>query len=163
MKDKRGVDRGKCTIQGCPCGEYHLQLSDSQACGVCNHPPTKHESQGGPPLSGGIRDGRQSQLSQHGEEETSSFMSLQPVMKSLSAIMYGAFASSSSREEDRSLEYASNPVVAPQSLPQAPVQAVDPSKRCKYPGCPKAKYVEDGRVHDFCGKTHADMFNGQSM
>ena len=36
----------------------------------------------------------------------------------------------------------------------------DPSKRvCKMPGCDKLCYVEnDGRIHDFCGKGHANEY-----
>ena len=35
---------------------------------------------------------------------------------------------------------------------------------CKMPGCNKQCYVEnDGRVHDFCSKTHAREFQQQKM
>jgi ribA/ribD-fused uncharacterized protein len=33
-------------------------------------------------------------------------------------------------------------------------------KQCKLPGCTRLCYVEnDGRVHDFCGRTHATQYN----
>ena len=33
-------------------------------------------------------------------------------------------------------------------------------KQCKFPGCTESCYVEnDGRVHDFCGRTHATQYN----
>ena len=154
MKDKRGIDRGKCTNQGCPCTDYLPQRSGSQACGGCNHPPAKHVPQGGIPVPGN-ESGGQSRQSQRGGQEASSFMSL-PMCRSLSSL--------SSSEAKQSLEYTSEPVVKPQPLHSAPVQPVlDGRMRCQYPGCPKPKYVEDGRVHDFCGKTHANMYQGQGV
>ena len=39
-----------------------------------------------------------------------------------------------------------------------PVQSEQ--KQCKLPGCTRLCYVEnDGRVHDFCGRTHATQYN----
>ena len=31
-------------------------------------------------------------------------------------------------------------------------------KLCRMPGCTKACYIEQSRVHDFCGKTHAKEY-----
>lgn len=161
MKDRRGVDRGQCTIQGCPCAEYRLHLSGSQACAACRHPPTKHLAQGGPPLPG-VEDGGQSHLSQ---PETRAFVSSLTEFQSLPAPKYRSDTPLSLHKTNRSLERTSNPFGTPQSLPQPPVvqTMVDPSMQCHYPGCPKPKYVEDGRVHDFCGRIHAAMFNGQGV
>ena len=41
MKDKRGVDRGKCSL--CQCKEFILD-STGIPCGDCGHPPTKHQN-----------------------------------------------------------------------------------------------------------------------
>ena len=30
--------------------------------------------------------------------------------------------------------------------------------QCKVPGCTKPCYVEKGRVHDFCGRKHAEQY-----
>ena len=44
----------------------------------------------------------------------------------------------------------------PQPHPPAPTLR---PKTCRYPGCQRSCYVErDGRVHDFCGRTHADRY-----
>jgi hypothetical protein len=32
------------------------------------------------------------------------------------------------------------------------------NKTCKYPGCSRPCYVEGNRVHDFCGRTHAQQY-----
>lgn len=43
MKDKQGVDRGKCTTPGCECGEYMApQDSKGARCDYCDHVPVKH-------------------------------------------------------------------------------------------------------------------------
>ena len=37
--------------------------------------------------------------------------------------------------------------------------AVPPDQQCKLQGCIRLKYVEPGgRVHDFCGRTHANQY-----
>ena len=41
MKDKRGVERGKCSL--CHCKEFILD-STQIPCGECEHPPTKHQN-----------------------------------------------------------------------------------------------------------------------
>ena len=41
MKDKRGVQRGKCSL--CECEEFVLD-STTISCGECGHPPTKHQN-----------------------------------------------------------------------------------------------------------------------
>ena len=43
----------------------------------------------------------------------------------------------------------------PLTIPQPPVQQ---QKICKLDGCNKPVCVENGRVHDFCGRTHAVAF-----
>ena len=161
MKDRRGIDRGQCTIQGCPCPEYRLHLGGSQACAACSHPPAKHQAQGGPPLPG-VEDGGQSQLSQ---PEAGSFVSSLTGFQSLRSPSYRSVTPLSLHKTNRSLECTSNPFVSPRPLPQPPAvpTVVDQGMQCRYPGCTKPKYVEDGRVHDFCGRTHADMFNGQGV
>ena len=36
---------------------------------------------------------------------------------------------------------------------------LDAGKNCKLPGCQMPRFVErDGRVHDFCNRTHAEQF-----
>lgn len=32
------------------------------------------------------------------------------------------------------------------------------TKKCKYPGCSKPCYVDGHKVHDFCGKNHAQLY-----
>ena len=161
MKDKRGVERGNCTYQGCNCDEYQLPWgAGRQTCGTCGHPPAGHVALGGLPAP--VREEtRHSQLLQTdvvGTGSTASlptFMAPFPIVNSDTALPY-------SEEAMQSVGLTSALVTMPQSLPPAPVQAVlDPSMCCQYPGCVRPKYTEDGRVHDFCGRTHASMCQGQ--
>ena len=40
--------------------------------------------------------------------------------------------------------------------------AVPPDQQCKLTGCTRPRYVEPGgRVHDFCGRTHANQYATQ--
>ncbi len=43
--------------------------------------------------------------------------------------------------------------------------AVPPDQQCKLPGCTRVRYAEPGgRVHEFCGRTHAAMrFSGLAV
>ena len=52
---------------------------------------------------------------------------------------------------------------SPQTIPQPPPQTilqppVQQQKTCKLDGCSKPVYVENGRVHDFCGRKHAAAY-----
>ena len=48
---------------------------------------------------------------------------------------------------------------SPQSHPPTPTPR---PKTCRYPRCQRPCYVErDGRVHDFCGRTHADRYRAE--
>ena len=42
----------------------------------------------------------------------------------------------------------------PQTIPQPSLQ----QKICKLDGCNRPVFVENGRVHDFCGRNHAVAF-----
>lgn len=47
--------------------------------------------------------------------------------------------------------------------PQLPPQQPSVQRTCKLAGCNKPVYVESsGRVHDFCGRTHAAAFNSNA-
>ena len=48
---------------------------------------------------------------------------------------------------------AANPVYKPSPAPQTPVVG-----GCIYPGCTKPVFVEPGRTHRFCGRTHAQWY-----
>ena len=36
-------------------------------------------------------------------------------------------------------------------------------EQCKYPGCSKPKCVENRKIHDFCGKRHAEMSKKEQL
>ena len=72
--------------------------------------------------------------------------------------------------------YPQHSPTTPQVIPQLPVtQSMPPQlfaqqpsvpsvqRMCKLAGCNKPVYVESsGRVHDFCGRTHAVAFNSNA-
>lgn len=41
-KDRQGKVRGKCTEEGCGCGEFEQAKSGAVKCAACRHPPVKH-------------------------------------------------------------------------------------------------------------------------
>ena len=45
---------------------------------------------------------------------------------------------------------------APQVDPNAATQDKD-SSLCIMPGCNRKKYVDGGKTHDYCGRTHAEQ------
>jgi len=53
--------------------------------------------------------------------------------------------------------------MAPNSGPMHMASAPTNPGQCKVPGCTKPCFIEKGRVHEFCGKTHADLYKKSVM
>ena len=51
-----------------------------------------------------------------------------------------------------------NATLSPPAQPTIPQPPVQQQKICKLDGCTQPVYVENGRVHDFCGRKHAVAF-----
>ena len=50
--------------------------------------------------------------------------------------------------------------MGPPTIPGAPIPPTVPGQ-CKIPGCTRPCFVEKGRAHEFCGRTHAEVYKKQ--
>ena len=52
--------------------------------------------------------------------------------------------------------------MGPPTMPGAPSSGPPTaSGQCKIPGCTRPCFVEKGRAHEFCGRTHAELYKKQ--
>ena len=169
MKDRQGIIRGKCTTLGCECSEYMTpQDSNSARCEYCDHVPVKHVKM--------IKLGaclKCKECDEYATEEPGSYSNCgycecpaqhhqgaEKCNKRHICICIFVFYFN--------VVFSPRPVVTqtnmgPPTMPGAPSGGPPPTApgQCKIPGCTKPCFVEKGRVHEFCGRTHAELYKKQ--
>lgn len=171
MKDRQGIIRGKCTAPECECREYMTPVNSNGArCDYCDHVPVKHVKM--------ITLGACLKCKECDKYETEEPGSYSNCGYCECPAQYHQGAEKCNNDTYvyvRIIVFYLNTVFSPRpavtqtnmgpppTMPGAPSGGPPPTgpSQCKIPGCTKACFVEKGRVHEFCGRSHAELYKKQ--